>query len=205
VRAFWLGSNPQVAASQEDLLQQLLTAGPPADGAPLRLQCFPRSLEAWLGDQLLGWNLQPVNPSWVLHIVTLPEQRQQPQQFLYSLQPAAELYNYSAVRGKRVPDQLSKAAGKLAEALAATGLQLTTGVAVDLGAAPGKRWQGCRLRPCGAFASLVLPLPGACACMALLIAAQKPSALSFAPCRRMDARAGPACTARHRRRPRLPG
>ena len=152
VRAFWLGSNPQVAASQEELLQQLLAAGPPAGGAPLRLQCFPRSLEAWLGDQLLGWNLQPVNPLWVLHIVTLPEQPQQPQRFLHSLQPAAELYNYSAVRGKRVPDQLSKAAGKLAEALVATGLQLTTGVAVDLGAAPGKRWLAAG---CGC----VVPLP----------------------------------------------
>ena len=151
VRAFWLGSSPQVASTQEELLQQLLAAGPPADGAALRLQCYPRSLEAWLGVQLDAWNLQPVNPMWVLHVVNLPEQPQQPQQpqrFLYHLQPAAELYNLSSMRGKRVDGQMCKAAGKLAEALLVTGMQLTAGVAVDLGAAPGKRaafGPACRL------------------------------------------------------------
>ena len=69
-------------------------------------------------------------------------------------QAADILYNYPPLLPQRVPDQLSKAAGKLAEALAATGLQLTTGVAVDLGAAPGGcmnmcvggGWEGGRCR-----------------------------------------------------------
>lgn len=188
LRIYWLGPSPLQAASKEKLVQQLLAAGPPADGGPLRLQCYPRSLEAWLGEQLpASFNLQPVNPAWVLHIVVLPpdqeqqeqvqeqeqeggeeqqekegaadaasqgqqQHEQQPaagqeqpqteqlrqQRILYSLQPAADLYNYSPARGKRVPDQLSKAAGKLDEALIASGVQLTTGVAIDLGAAPGK-------------------------------------------------------------------
>ena len=55
------------------------------------------------------------------------------------MQPAQDLYAYSPLRTKRIPDQLSKAAGKLAEALAASGVQLTRGIAIDLGAAPGER------------------------------------------------------------------
>lgn len=138
VRAFWLGSSPGMASSKEDLVQQLMAAGPAPDGAPLRLQCYPRSMESWLGDQLSpSFNLQPVKPSWVLHVVQFDQQPGRPQQLLYSLQPAAEFYNYAPIRTKRVPDQLCKAAGKLAEALVATGVELTTGVAVDLGAAPG--------------------------------------------------------------------
>lgn len=174
MRVYWLGTSPSDAASLEDLLQQLLAAGPPADGGSLRLQCFPRSLETWLGDRLpLSFDLRPVNPSWVLHVVTFgqplpvqgggssqqqqpPQQQQQeegcsgetlppPQQqhFLYSWQPAEDLYNHPSLRTKRVPDQLSKAAGKLAEALAVAGVQLTQGIAVDLGAAPGKHASGC--------------------------------------------------------------
>ncbi|KAI3428151.1 hypothetical protein D9Q98_006535 [Chlorella vulgaris] len=178
VRVFWLGDSPCEAHSLADLLRQLLAAGPPAGGGSIRLQCSPRSLESWLGDQLpLSFNLQPVDPAWVLHIVRQPpaaaqeglqqqqqqqqmvqegqdsaqqEQQEQPPQweqpwghsqpgerFLFSLQPAAALYTYESVRGKRVPNQLCKAAGKLAEALQVTGLELTSGVAVDLGAAPG--------------------------------------------------------------------
>jgi hypothetical protein len=183
VRVFWLGDSPCEAHSLADLLRQLLAAGPPAGGGSIRLQCSPRSLESWLGDQLpLSFNLQPVDPAWVLHIVRLPpaaaqeglQQQQQPQQmgqdgqdlaqqeqqeqppqweqpwehsqpgerFLFSLQPAAALYTYESVRGKRLPNQLCKAAGKLAEALQVTGLELTSGVAVDLGAAPGAGWGG---------------------------------------------------------------
>ncbi|PRW56831.1 cell division [Chlorella sorokiniana] len=177
VRVYWLGPAPSAAHSEAELVAGLLAAAP-QDGSPLRLQCFPRSIEAGLVDQLDGGlTMQPVNPSWVLHVVRLEqeqqpaaaadeqqrqrqrqrqegpageaaqpgEQQQQQQQqevrgshrYLYSLQPAAQLYQHAHERGKRVPDQLSKAAGKLAEALVVAGVQLTSGVAVDLGAAPG--------------------------------------------------------------------
>ncbi|KAL4443636.1 hypothetical protein ABPG75_011373 [Micractinium tetrahymenae] len=153
VRAYWLGASPGKACSREDLVAQLRAAGPPPDGGALRLQCAPRSLEGWLADQLgPAFNLQPVKPTWVLNVVCMAadggededgqQQREQREhrrrpRILYSLQPASSLYNYSPVKDKRIPDQLSKAAGKLAEALQACGLQLTSGVAVDLGAAPG--------------------------------------------------------------------
>lgn len=173
---YWLGPSPHVAHSEAELVAGLLAAAP-QDGSPLRLQCFPRSIEAGLVDQLDGsLNMQPVNPSWVLHVVRMedeqpvgaaagrqhgqqdegqgPEQpaaeaqqqqRKQQRQtgqparyrYLYSLQPAAQLYQHAFERGKRVPDQLSKAAGKLAEALVVAGVELTSGTAVDLGAAPG--------------------------------------------------------------------
>ena len=182
MRVYWLGPTPGEAHSEAELVAGLLAAAP-CDGSPLRLQCFPRSIEAGLVDQLDGrLNMQPVNPSWVLHVVRMDEepaqqqpaaghgkqqeQQQQQQQaglagqaaqpeqqqeeeeapgryrYLYSLQPAAQLHQHAHERGKRVPDQLSKAAGKLAEALVVAGVQLTSGVAVDLGAAPGT--QGCR-------------------------------------------------------------
>ncbi|PSC70613.1 THUMP domain [Micractinium conductrix] len=68
-----------------------------------------------------------------------PAEQQQQQQpaFLWSLQRADDLYNYSPDRTKRIPDQLCKAAAKLEEALLAAGLAATQGVAIDLGAAPG--------------------------------------------------------------------
>lgn len=178
VRVYWLGPAHSVAHSEDELVAGLLAAAP-QDGSPLRLQCFPRSIEAGLVDRLDGsLTMQPVNPSWVLHVVRLEEEEQQqqlaaggkrrqrrqhgaqaggaaqveqqaevqqqqeapaPHRYLYSLQPAAQLYQHAFERGKRVPDQLSKAAGKLAEALVVAGVQLTTGIAVDLGAAPGKR------------------------------------------------------------------
>ena len=177
VRVYWLGSAHSVAHSEDELVAGLLAAAP-QDGSPLRLQCFPRSIEAGLVDRLDGsLTMQPVNPSWVLHVVRLEEQQQQQaaggkrrqrrqhgaqaggaaqaeqqqaeeqqqqeapavHRYLYSLQPAAQLYQHAFERGKRVPDQLSKAAGKLAEALVVAGVQLTSGIAVDLGAAPGKQ------------------------------------------------------------------
>jgi len=172
VRIYWMGPTPHKAASKEELVQQLVAAGPPPDGGPLRLQGNPRAFENWLMDELpASFNLQPVGPVWVLNALQLPNPQQQGQQegqqdqqgqqgvqeqqaaacqqqhgqqqaqryrYVFSLQPATDLYSYTADRTKRVPDQLSKAAGKLAEALVATGLQLTSGVAVDLGAAPGK-------------------------------------------------------------------
>ena len=75
-----------------------------------------------------------------------PAEQQQQQQpaFLWSLQRADDLYNYSPDRTKRIPDQLCKAAAKLEEALLAAGLAATQGVAIDLGAAPGG-WAGGRV------------------------------------------------------------
>lgn len=164
VRCYWLGSEPREASSHKDLVAQLRAAGPPPDGGALRLQCAPRTLEAWLADQLgPAFNLQPVSPKWVLNVVSMAaeggeegeeeggeaaqqavaspddgrqqqgaaaapvageQDGQQPAQqeqqvehrrrrrVLYSLQPATTLYNYSPVKDKRIPDQLSKAAGK---------------------------------------------------------------------------------------------
>lgn len=162
LRVYWMGGSPSAAASREQLVQQLRAAAAPP--GPLRLQCYPRTMEAPLADELdgtEGFDLQPVNPAWVLHIVQLPPQReeQQPggeaaqgspaqqqqtqqqrqQRYLWSLQPAADQYLYAAAREKRIPNQLSKAAGKLAEALAVAGVRFTSGTAVDLGAAPGER------------------------------------------------------------------
>ena len=125
VRVYFLQSSPGVALSRQQLVEQLVAAGPAPDGGRLRLQCFPRSLEGWLGDQLPpSFNLQPVDPAWVLHIVRMPAeeqqqaepakqqgQQQQEERFLWSLQRADHLYNYQPVRDKRVPDQLCKAAG----------------------------------------------------------------------------------------------
>lgn len=160
VRSYWLGASPHEASSHEDLVAQLRAAGPPPDGGGVRLQCAPRTLEGWLAERLgPAFNLQPVNPQWVLNVVCMaadgsegegdeaaseaaqqgaapPEGGQQQQQqqsaetasaagqeqrgehcrqqrVLYSLLPASSLYNYSPVKDKRIPDQLSKAAGGL--------------------------------------------------------------------------------------------
>jgi hypothetical protein len=235
VRVYWLGASYSEASSRQDLLRQLLSAWPAPQGGRVRLQCAPRDLETWLGDELpASFNLQPVDPDWVLNIVRLPaegsesqqqQQQQQQQQrqaeseqderFVFSLQPAADLYNYPPVREKRVPDQLSKAAGKLAEALQAAGLELTRGVALDLGAAPGGVGPG---GPCassalslwgmlrGLLLHLLMPR------LSLLPCTGRASALGCAAtppppprCRRVDACAGAARAARDCRGPCPPG
>lgn len=43
-RIYWLGSH--AASSRQQLVEQLLAQGPPP--GPIRLQCFPRSMETWL-------------------------------------------------------------------------------------------------------------------------------------------------------------
>ena len=72
LRVYWLGSSPAAAASHEQLVQQLLAAAPPAGG--VRLQCWPRALEVPLSEQLqFHYSMQPVGPSWALHIVQLSQ------------------------------------------------------------------------------------------------------------------------------------
>ena len=91
------------------------------------------------------------------------------------------------------------AAGKLSEALVAAGVQLTRGVAVDLGAAPGEPWGAeCVARLRGKAAGAAGEQPAGVRC-GREVCLRVPTC-----CRRLDARAGPACAARGGRGPRAP-
>lgn len=75
----------------------------------------PRHMQAQL--QPHGFALHPVAFEHVLHVVDMPGPPGQPQQLRHCLQPAEGLFKNSSEGPTRIPGELSKAAGKLAEAL----------------------------------------------------------------------------------------
>lgn len=80
-----------------------------------------------------SWKLHPVVHDHTLHVVVLS-----PSCVRYELRPAEETYKTPCIATSRVPGQPSKAAGKLSEALAASGFSPRgEGAAIDVGAAPG--------------------------------------------------------------------
>lgn len=79
-----------------------------------------------------GWSLHPSSHTHTLFVVTIS-----PTCYQFGLRPEEETFKTPFEAPTRVPGQLSKAAGKLAEALVASGFHPRTGVALDVGAAPG--------------------------------------------------------------------
>eukprot|EP00887_Chlorella_sp_A99_P004111 scaffold23.g4111.t1 len=152
VRVFWLGpidAPSSLAASQAELLEQLVASGPPP--GPLRLHCSPRSLEGWLGQEQLPptFQLAVTGASHVLQVAQVG-----PAAWRHCTHPAAQLYQYGPSLPKRVPEQLCKAAGKLTEALAAAGFAPSAAsLAVDVGAAPGG-WTAVLAGRCGAVIAI---------------------------------------------------
>lgn len=79
-----------------------------------------------------GWSLHPSSHTHTLFVVTIS-----PSCYAFGLRPEQETFKTPYEAPARVPGQLSKAAGKLAEALVASGFRPRTGIALDVGAAPG--------------------------------------------------------------------
>lgn len=122
------------ASSREDLLECLKREGP-KKGA-IRLMCHPRSMEQWLADSLPEeFVLHPVRYSYSLQIVTYPVEHGG--HIRYSMRLANEAFQTPRDETRRVPGQFCKAAGKLAEAMVVAGFRPTSGIAIDVGAAPG--------------------------------------------------------------------
>ncbi|GAB4820046.1 hypothetical protein N2152v2_007092 [Parachlorella kessleri] len=116
----------------QELVEKLLQLAAPLRGA-LRVQCEPRDLEAWLVSQLVDRvQLHPVKYAHAMHVLHCEGR------YRFSAQPGSLLFRTSPTMAPRVGgDRLSKAAGKLAEALEVAQFQSNSGLAVDLGAAPG--------------------------------------------------------------------
>ncbi|GAB4813429.1 hypothetical protein N2152v2_000475 [Parachlorella kessleri] len=107
------------------------TAGA-AGGCVLRLQCEPRALEEELGDLLpLTVQLHPVHFTHIVHVLHWEGQ------YRFHAQPGSLFWRNSPTKQERVKGQVCKAAGKIAEALAVAQFQPSSGVAIDIGAAPG--------------------------------------------------------------------
>eukprot|EP00890_Picochlorum_soloecismus_P004849 jgi/Picsp_1/5365/NSC_02726-R1_ribosomal rna methyltransferase len=122
------------ASSREDLLERLRREGPEKEG--IRLMCHPRSMEQWLADSLPEeFTLHPVRYSHSLQIVTYPVEHGG--HIRYSMRLASEAFQTPRDETTRVPGQFCKAAGKLAEAMIVSGFTPTSGIAIDVGAAPG--------------------------------------------------------------------
>ncbi|KAK2075730.1 hypothetical protein QBZ16_001471 [Prototheca wickerhamii] len=128
MRVYWARD---MSASKEALVDRLINVYGPPKGVT-RLQCYPRSLEGWLGEQLpLTWELHPVTFTHTLHVVETEHG------YAFELAPTAALFRSTAWTPARL-DGLCKATAKLAEALAwARHAPGGGGAAIDLGSAPG--------------------------------------------------------------------
>lgn len=119
----------------QDLLECLKRQGSPTKEA-IRLMCHPRSMEQWLADSLPEeFVLHPVRYSYSLQVVTYPAEHGG--YIRYSMRLADEAFQTPRDETTRVPGQFCRAAGKLAEAIVVSGFTPTSGIAIDVGAAPG--------------------------------------------------------------------
>lgn len=130
-RVFWLGHHSPSACTQEDLLTSICSAG--VTLGILRLQCYPRSLESWLGERLPdSCNLDPKHFDHVLNVVAIDGR------FHWNVHEADSTYRQTVLLTQPSLREVSSAVHKLQEALAVLGhKQGCEEAAIDLGAAPG--------------------------------------------------------------------
>jgi len=144
-RIYFFDKPEQVVSTREELLKKLIGSGAPKD--TIRMQCNPRELQQWLGDNLPeDFKLDPKSHEQVLNAVEADGK------IWYSLHPASWLFLNPSQSVKNSAHSCSKAHNKLEEALYVAGTTIhgrKDWCALDIGAAPGA-WTGiladqCRL------------------------------------------------------------